>query len=492
MSVSGSSRSYDYSYSDDSIIVSTASSTSDEPEDENVQSKRESSDNRRVTKNKTMYGGTTTTTNTTTTTTTQVVPVMVTRSHLLDECPSDVRFYFSSKYVADENSSPEQQAIHLRHYAGISKSHHKEVIEVLNRLPSACIASTRKSLPTLATFAKGEKERKNCFDQASRELFQTYHHVYANVSTSNLHDDKGVSYFPKGLRQLALKNLLESDHIKEFILDVSHDPYKFASHEIPDHINLWSGKVNKNEARGLKNENKQIAQWKSDLKERGKLSDTLCESLRKFSKSAGSSSVSFALKCVNQPFKIFLAPLAQTLADCKEGLGAINSLDLGFSFFVSGYEYEYSKTGQNMVLMATYANNLARFIESNKKLKHVSLCRNDMNSTLLLPVAKALRQNMSLESLDISKNYLSSHSGNSEVLIKTLIDSLAGKPSLRHVNLAGCGLNDGAADLLLDFLKQNPRVTICIAENMMISESHPIFKLENIEAEHSDVDYSSS
>jgi hypothetical protein len=86
---------------------------------------------------------------------------MVTREHLLHDCPSDVRFYFSSKYIADENASPEEQAINLRRYAEISKLHHAEVIEVLNALPATCLASTRNALPALATFAKGEKKKKS-------------------------------------------------------------------------------------------------------------------------------------------------------------------------------------------------------------------------------------------------------------------------------------------------------------------------------------------
>jgi hypothetical protein len=102
---------------------------------------------------------------------------MVTREHLLHDCPSDVRFYFSSKYIADENASPKEQAINLRQYAEISKLHHTEVIEVLNALPATCLASTRNAIPVLATFAKGEKKRKSRFDQASKncsELIAMY------------------------------------------------------------------------------------------------------------------------------------------------------------------------------------------------------------------------------------------------------------------------------------------------------------------------------
>jgi hypothetical protein len=52
----------------------------------------------------------------------------------------------------------------------------------------------------------------------------------------------------------------------------------------------------------------------------------------------------------------------QTLADCKDGLGAIKSLDLGFSFLVSGYDYHNTDIGNDIALMATYAMNLAEFI----------------------------------------------------------------------------------------------------------------------------------
>ena len=487
-------RSNGSSYSDDSIVESTASWSSNDSDNDGIQSNGGSSGSTRKTTAKNTSDGATTTTSTatTSTTTTQTAPVMVTREHLLQDFPSDLRSYFSSNHIADENASPKEQAINLRHYAEISKAHQIEVIEVLNALPAVCLASTRNALPILATFAKGEKQRKIRFDLASKELFQTYRYVQANLSTSDLYDKKKGAYFPQGMREHALINLLESEHVKEFILDVSHDSYKFSRHKHPAHINLWSGEVNKRKARGYKNEAKKILQWNSDFFERKELSDALCKSLKTFSKSENRSSVSFALKCLNQPFKTFLAPLAQTLADCKDGLGAIKSLDLGFSFLVSGYDYHNTDIGSDIALMATYARNLALFIGSTEKLQHLNLSRNGMNSTVLLPVAKALRVNVALESLDLSKNLLSSLNGKSESLIAVLVDSLAGKSSLRHVNLAGCDLNDLSADLLCGFMKENPHVTICITANMNISRLHPLIKLDNIESEQSDDDYASS
>jgi hypothetical protein len=491
MSFPTARRSPHSSYSDDSIVESTASWSSNDSDNDDVQKSSGSSDATRKTTAENTSRSTTTTT-TATTTTTQKVPVMVTRVHLLHDCPSDVRFYFASKYIADENASPKEQAINLRQYAEISKSHQIEVIEVLNALPAVCLASTRNALPILATFTKGEKKRKSRFDQASKELFRTYRHVQANVSTSDLYDNKKVTYFPQGLRQVALRNLLASDHVKEFIIDVSHDSYKFSSHKHPGHINLWSGKVNERKARGYKNEARKISQWKSDFCERKELSDDLCKSLKKFSRNQHRSSVSFGLKCLNQPFKTFLAPLAQTLADCKDGLGAIKSLDLGFSFLVPGYDYHNTDIGRDIALMASYAMNLADFIRSNEKLQHLNLSRNGMNSNVLMPVAEALRFNVALESLDLSKNLLPSLNGKSESLIAVLVDSLAGKPALRHVNLAGCDLNDLSANLLCEFLDENPHVTICITANMNISRSHPLIKLDNVESDQSDADYSSS
>ena len=483
-------RSHDSSNGDDSIIVSTASWSSNDADNDGVQSNDGSSGSTIKVAAKNTSGGATTAN--TTTTTTQTAPVMVTREHLLHDCPSDVRFYFSSKHIADENASPKEQAINLRHFAEISKAHQIEVIEVLNALPVVCLASTRNALPILATFAKGEKQRKIRFDLASKELFQTYRYVQANLSTSDLYDKKKGAYFPQGMREQALINLLESEHVKEFILDVSHDSYKFLRHKHPAHINLWSGEVNKRKARGYKNVAKKILQWNADFFERKELSDALCKSLKTFSKSENRSSVSFGLKCLNQPFKTFLAPLAQTLADCKDGLSAIKSLDLGFSFLVSGYDYHNTDIGNDIALMATYAINLANFIGSNEKLQHLNLSRNGMNSIVLLPVAKALRVNVALESLDLSKNLLSSLNGKSESLIAVLVDSLAGKSSLRHVNLTGCNLNDLSADLLYGFMKENSHATICISVNMNISRSHPILKLDNVESEQSDADYSSS
>ena len=84
------------------------------------------------------------------------------------------------------------------------------------------------------------------------------------------------------------------------------------------------------------------------------------------------------------------------------------------------------------------------------------------------------------------------HDANNDVFIKTLVQSLDGKTSLRHINLAGCGLSEADADLLLNFMKKNSQVSICIAENDAISGDHPIYKLDSLEAEHSGVDLSDS
>ena len=129
-------RSHGSSYSDDSIVESTASWSSNDSENDDVQDSNGSSGATRKTTAKNTSGGATTTTSTststststttTTTTTTQTAPVMVTREHLLQEFPLDLRFYFSSKHIADENASPKEQAINLRQYAEISKSHQIE------------------------------------------------------------------------------------------------------------------------------------------------------------------------------------------------------------------------------------------------------------------------------------------------------------------------------------------------------------------------------
>jgi uncharacterized protein YjbI with pentapeptide repeats len=184
---------------------------------------------------------------------------------------------------------------------------------------------------------------------------------------------------------------------------------------------------------------------------------------------------------LDQPFITFLAPLAQTLADCKEGLGGIYSLDFGFSSIVEDFHGPSTMTLEGRSVLRAYVKNLAEFIQSNKTLRHVSLCRNGLDSEFLIPVAKAFEENISLESLDLSNNYLSSSKLSRESTISVLVDSLAGKPSLRHVNLSGCLLTDFNATILYRFMKKNPHVTICIADNSHISPSHRIYKLENIE-----------
>jgi hypothetical protein len=184
---------------------------------------------------------------------------------------------------------------------------------------------------------------------------------------------------------------------------------------------------------------------------------------------------------LDQPFKTFLAPLAQILADCKEGLGAIYSLDFGFSSSIFDFTGASTMSFDSSLVRRACAQNLAEFIKLNKTLRHVSLCRSGLNSNMLMPVVKALGGNLTLESLDLSNNNLSSTKGDRESTIYVLVDSLAGKPSLRHVNLAGCGLTGFSTQILYKFMKENPHTTICIAENWMISPSHRIYSLETIQ-----------
>ncbi len=488
MSVSGASRSRTNSdSSDSSIIVSTASSTSDDSDDQNAYSAQRSSTVTQMTTDKTASSGTALTR-------TISAPVMATREHVLQDCPSDVRRYFLLTHIADQQATPEEQAVNLRRYAEISKAHHAEVIEMFNESPELSMAATRHALPLMATFGKKTKERKNQFDLASQELFRTYHHVYVDVSTSTLHDDAQAIRFPKGARQIAISNLMKSDHIKEFIIDVSHDPYYLRPYEIPRHIDLWTGELKNYNVKLFGREKEVIAQQKFELKERQKLSETLCEALKNFAKRKEDPTISFGLRCVNQAFKTFMMPVVQVLADYKMGLGSMKILDLGYTFIP--FERKYGRGGlyseSDHKLLTTYADNLTEFLGSSRSLQYLGLRRSGLIPACLLQVVTALKENFALVNFDLSKNYLSGDWVTNKDVIQTLINSLEGKKSLRFVNLAGCGLDDGTADLLLEFLKKNPQVTMCIAENSGISLNHAIYKLDNAEAENSEVDYSSS
>lgn len=486
MSVSGASRYQAYNSSeDDSIIVSTASSISDDADDQDVHSTSKSSQATQMTTDKTISNGTAVTRTT-------AAPVMTTREHVLHDCPSDVRHYFLSAHIVDEQATPEEQAMNLREYAQISKAHHEEAVAMFNELPDVGIAATRNALPAMATFARKAKERKNQFDLASQELFRTYRYVYADVSTSTLHEDIQAVRFPKGTRQIAINNLMASGHVKEFIVDVSHDPYRFRAYQIPRQINLWTGELNLNQAQGLENRKKTIATWQSELKERIQLSASLRDALRSFAARKDAHTISFGLKCVNQPFKTFLAPVVQTLAECKVGLRSIKSLYLGYSFVPFDYNSGNHHQPSDLKMIVTYADNLSEFLSSNKSLEHLNLCRNGLRPASLMLILKALNENIALKGLDLSQNNFSCDWVESYSVVQVLVHSLEGKKSLSFVNLAGCGLSNSAADELVEFLKKNPQVTVCIAENPDISDSHAIYKLDNVEAEHSDADDSSS
>ncbi len=482
MSISSASRSVSYSSSDEVIGSITGSLEYTVAPGARRQTEHSEKSTKMTTDTTTASITTTTTTSSATaTTTTQLVPVMKSRAHLLDECPSDVRQYFCSKYILEEDRAPKRQAVNLRTYARISKSHHAEVIGLLNERPEVGISSTRYALPSLASFQKGEKQRKKRFEAASAEFFQTYRHLYADISTAR--DFSQGLVYTQGTRKIAINNLLMNVQDGMIVLDISQNTAELtrALYSIP--IDMFSGELApKLTSRSVFKSKEQI-RWESELAEMHRLCDHACEALKNFSLRDPKPSVSISLKCVDQPFKTFCAPLVETLATYKEGLGAIKSLDIGLTSALHNFVYLRTASEENTALVNAYANNLSEFIRSNTSLRHLGLRRSGIPTPLLQKVVMALEGSTDLVSLNLADHHLRGVNDDAIPIILLLIDALSGKPSLRFVDLSSCALGESEAYVLLEFLNNHPAVTIRLAANPGIYHSHPIGRHPNARME---------
>ena len=341
----------DYSSDDDSIIVSTAS-TSDSEDSDRADKKSPSS---------------------------HLKPLMKYRSHLLNELPDDLRLWFAYQHVMQVNASVSEMAWRLRSYACISKEHHTEVIDILNRrdCEAVCMASTLRALPVMMEFPANEKNKSIKFSGRVQDLVNTYRHIHADLSI-----DMNTDVTLSRIRSSGVASLFKSQHLEAITIDLSEKSDAYFCTEIWRPI-LLSG----NQTRRRKVERKIAIQ--SEV-----IVEKLNAELKELAKNGRNFPV-FDLICKKQSFLTFVFPLVRNLAKHCIDIKGLRSMDLSLSLstdtraLLSVGKKKAAKEKKNM---PNFINYLATFIAGNQSLECLNLAINGLSGTMISPLAAALEK----------------------------------------------------------------------------------------------------
>jgi hypothetical protein len=431
----------DYSSDDDSIIVSTAS-TSDSEDSDCADKKLPSLHPK---------------------------PLMKYRSHLLHELPDDLRLWFAYQHVMQVNASVSEMAWRLRSYACISKEHHTEVIDILNRreYEEVCIASTRRALPVMMKFLENEKNKSIKFSGRVQDLVNTYRHIHADLSI-----DMNTDVTLSRIRSSGVASLFKSQHLEAITIDLSEKSDAYFCTEIWRPI-LLSG----NQTRRRKVERKIAIQ--SEV-----IVEKLNAELKELAKNRRNYPV-FDLICKKQSFLTFVFPLVRNLAKHCIDIKGLRSMDLSLSTdtraLLSVGKKKAEKEKKNML---NFINYLATFIAGNQSLECLNLAINGLSGTMISPLAAALEKNAKLKRLDLSLNPIDVPLDTDGIQnagerisdgAQVLANALKINRTLTHLSLAACEFDNEAADKILDLLKNNQTLQQIDLTGNLIDPDHPVF-----------------
>ena len=433
----------DYSSGDDSIIVSTASSSDSEDSD--------SSDRK--------------------STSLRPMPVMKYRSHLLHELPDDLRLWFAYQHVMQVNAPVSEMAWRLRSYACISKEHHTEVIDILNRkdCEAVCLASTLRALPVMMEFPENEKNKSIKFAGRVQDLVNTYRHVYADLSIDK---DTGVAL--SRLRSSGVASLFNSQQLAFVTIDFSEKSDAYFCTQIWRPILLSGNQITRRNVERKRSLQSEVIVEKLNVE------------LKRLAKN-GSDFPVFDLICKKQSFVTFVFPLVQNLARHCIDIKGLRSMDLSLSLstdtraLLSVGKKKAAKEKKNM---QNFINHLATFIASNQSLEYLNLAINGLSGTMISPLATALEKNVKLKQLDLSLNPIGVPLDTDGIQnagerisdgAQVLANALKINRTLTHLSLAACEFDNEAADKILDLLKNNQTLQQIDLTGNLIDPDHPVF-----------------
>jgi len=146
-----------------------------------------------------------------------------------------------------------------------------------------------------------------------------------------------------------------------------------------------------------------------------------------------------------------------------------------------GRRVDQSSAGSNFFLLINRFDitSLSMYL-AKKPVELRTLILHDCNldSSALEELSTGLAKNTSVQTLDLSKNFIRRpgvHGLNTFAGLQTFAEMLATSTTLLHVNLANCRLRDRGAALLQEALQANSHLQTLDLSGNMIPADHPIW-----------------
>lgn len=211
----------------------------------------------------------------------------------------------------------------------------------------------------------------------------------------------------------------------------------------------------------------------------GLLVETLGDEISRFSNNP-SRMPQLELVCQDQPLFAAVYPLVASLAEHAESLWRLLRLDLNrYSRSEEVCEAHLPTDEARIEAYDKFIDRLAQLLEESPSLRELGLRMNGVDSFALADIADALSGNQVLERLDLSGNPLCTEASDarpSRSGIRGLARALRSGCSLTDLDLSFCGLDDGAADALLQAVARNRKLRRLNLGGNPIRLDHPIFK----------------
>jgi len=403
------------------------------------------------------------------------------RQHVLNDMPEDIKQYWLYKHVLNwQTSSAMDIAKSLHHMATISKTHQLEVNHVVQNEPEISLAYTAHAMRVHAEMAIALPPKKKIrarrhlentgqlvneytinvynFGKKVKEFTQIYSTVSINLST----DERKEFNQPEWLRAAAQEILNPASKVKRITFD-------FSIHREPlDPRNGRYTIFNKN----FRDECHDVPTIDEEgLGSAMKVLSSVAGKIKQSDKSEG--------RVIKLIIKNNLTALREI--DVLPSTLPIELLDASGAR-AGGRRVDQSSAGSNFFLLINCFDIKSLSTYLAKKLCELrTLILHDCNldSSALEELSTGLAKNTSLQTLDLSKNFIRRpgvHGLNTFEGLKAFAQVLATSTNLVYVNLVNCRLRDRGADLLHEALTANSQLQITLnVSGNMISAIHPIW-----------------
>lgn len=374
--------------------------------------------------------------------------------------PED-RLYLMRNFIADARHGPHKQAIKLRKMASVSRQNYFDVLSILNSkgFEAVSLCSTRFAVPHFFQSAEGEKNSKHKVRINIAEMVAVHGHSYIDLS----HNWK-IRTEHKSLRAAAALGVLSADSKKWLRVDVSN--YRFKPNRYSCSYPARSE-----------------SEWNQFIKDQEAV--PLIKALNKeLMRIAGKDAMPvFDLICCDQPLFAVVYPLVKQLAALSATLPGLRSLNL--NCHALHYTITNARQGEieTEIEFTKFVSHLETILTTSPSLIFMGLKANGIGPRRVVSIARALQNNTVLETLDLSRNPLTTMPSSDRMIIGgmcALKKALARNTKLLQLNLSFCGIGDAGADELLLALKKNKTLEFLDLTGNAIRHDHEIFRDKRI------------